>query len=134
MEAQLEHVFTSGLGRFGEKLDAVAATFSYTDAMLMAGFRGWPGRPAGGVILRSARWTWSRGECACSYKEESRSLGYGIAASARPMMFAASGVMLEARIGLRYFFSHEVPGYHTAPALDLSGPEAVLSFGIGLHR
>lgn len=72
--------------------------------------------------------------CACRSEEESRSFGYGIAANAGTLMLARSGVVLEARVGLRYFFSHEVPAYQTVSALDLSGPEAVVSFGIGLHR
>lgn len=135
VELQAEYLPRSATGRFSPRGDQpVGASYSWIDAAALATYRNWPGRYSLGPVVRLARWEWGEGFCGCDNPASSTSTGLGVAGNATAIVPVGRTVHVEVRLGLRHFFSHEVDGYRSVPALDLSGTEGVFSLGLGLHR
>lgn len=133
-EVLAEHVFEAWIGRFDRDARGVGATFAWTDAALMGSFQGGFGRLAVGPVLRRAEWTWVEGLCGCGSPESSSSTGYGLGATLNTTPLLPRRGMLDVRVSLRHFLSHELPAYGPRPALDVSGTEFSFALGLGVHR
>ena len=127
-----QHTFTGvGGGYSRERMEAVSAAVTSTEAVLLLSRDARAVRLSAGPVFRQVSWDWARGFCRCEDEQSENSSALGVAGEARVALPFGSRVFPAFRVLARYYPSHET-AYERLPAqVDAGGFVVTTGVSVG---